>query len=846
MKDAFRNGVTAFALLASGHAFATPLPTEPGTNGGLYVAENPIFQVLQLRSHPEALGLNNLEAQGAFDPSPTSHYQGLARHPGPTNDPVFYITANNKDGGGFLGVFRFGTRDGDGERLRSNVQSPSQDTEDVQPNSSDSYVRGFRFDGQLAVGGDLIPAYKHPGGPAIIDGYMLVPVDTPVNENDTTGMIVVFDVSDPLNPEPVSYFPLNHKIDNIAVTRYPASSPDALVPWSSRYVIWANGDGGNGVKMYVASLEGLATASFSQYNKWQSSFVNSIADWPTGTGAHQSSTFVRDPSGDLFMVGTRHPGGLPGAGTDYVDVYRVNGVSGAPIGQVSLELIFSRTLNCVVDGGGGLVDMRLCNFAAGGHTYVSPSGEIIIYAIPHDDQDGPVIDYARLAEFRHVDVLRPNNPLLSSEPQAGGPYTVTEGGFVQLNGVIPDPSQAWFVELYDDDGFRDRSIMVDYEDRTRFELNNFNNLDNFNDKASSVRWRLPFGVNVFLYEDDSSAGDPFLLVGNGQVQGYTDLGDLGFGDKTSSMAFLGSPAGTTPTGNWDLDGDTTFGETGVAASNGDESGNQATFDAANLDGPVTQAVALRYSPSIGDPATSSTTVSVLNAPPGVSIEARVISTVESGGTVMLDVLTEDAGAVDGHLLSIDWGDGNIGQLDLGTNRSDTVQHDYARTAPPEPVIAVQVDDGDDQDETSTTARIGAPIYASLPEPDQTVHVTPPGVRLLRSQGQSRASLVIENTAIDTDNRDLGLLSCGLDGPPQLLATAPSPVIAPGDTSVVEFTCDTGTAGSFRGTYRCSYDEYEDGKEDGAASYPVSCQVRDPLSRLESSVRPGGQLDLELV
>ena len=78
---------------------------------------------------------------------------------------------------------------------------------------------GHLYFGVDATAGQTLPAYKHPGGPAIIDGYLLVPVDQPLDGDDPLGMIVVFDRGDPLDPTPVRFETLTHGIDNIGVTK---------------------------------------------------------------------------------------------------------------------------------------------------------------------------------------------------------------------------------------------------------------------------------------------------------------------------------------------------------------------------------------------------------------------------------------------------------------------------------------------------------------------------------------------------------------------------------------------------------------------------------------------------
>ena len=69
---------------------------------------------------------------------------------------------------------------------------------------------------------------------------------------------------------------------------------------------------------------------------------------------------------------------------------------------------------------------------------------------------------------------------------------------------------------------------------------------------------------------------------------------------------------------WDLNGNGIFGETGTAATRGDETGINPTFSAAGLDGPGSYSVALRVTNNSGLTSTSTATISITNVPPTVN------------------------------------------------------------------------------------------------------------------------------------------------------------------------------------------------------------------------------------
>lgn len=90
----------------------------------------------------------------------------------------------------------------------------------------------------------------------------------------------------------------------------------------------------------------------------------------------------------------------------------------------------------------------------------------------------------------------------------------------------------WFVKLYDDKGYTDRSLTVGYKQDIQ-DMHRIHSDDGklgFNDKASSVKFRIPSGWQVCLYEDKYFANRRYCIKGTGEEK------DVGyFNDKTSSL-----------------------------------------------------------------------------------------------------------------------------------------------------------------------------------------------------------------------------------------------------------------------------------------------------------------------
>ncbi len=708
-------------------------------NGSLPGVQDVEAQFAALKHHGEALGWILPEAQGAPDPSLFDHYQGVVRYPG-SGTPIFYVTQKDDDDntplidgdseGGYLEVVRMGSRDTDGERLRSNLQRIGADTEDTSPPAADTWISAFHLDGQsgVMVDGQTLRPYIHPGGMAIEDNILLVAMDTPNGPGfGSTGMIVLFDLAEsggtPEAPVPIEGLELSHSIDNLAITKIGDGS--AGDPF--RYMILTNGAGGDDIRVYETNGEDLRVENLSltPVQTWDpalsadfdpqqppppSPFTQAIY-WPNGSGAHQSSTFIRQFDGaspptdaPLYMVAMRRDGLTPLTGEDKGDLYRVERKA---TGGVKLTFVQSIHFFTEYDNAG-----HFGNFAAASGGYVSPSGELILYNVPHDDQDGFDPDIVRMAEIRHRDVNREGSSLRLPGADAGGPYVVNEGGSVALNGVGTLRADRPWVELYDDDNFKDRSIVIDYDDRAKLELNDFNALDDFTDRTTSVRWRMPDGMSARLYTEHDFGGDVLVLEGDGVTRWDADIG--GFSGEISSMLFDGTPPGPgTLTLEWDLDADGIFGEWGADAPHGDEVGASPTFVAGTLDGLGSYDVSLRVSDSEGASRTVTTSVTVHNVPPTAGVSGDTFGV--PGLPRSFNLSATDPSLADtlaGFTFAVSFGDGNSTTVNPGDPL--VVSHTYLSKG--NFIVTVTATDKDGGVSATVTHAIEIKAAGILPDP----------------------------------------------------------------------------------------------------------------------------------
>ena len=132
-----------------------------------------------------------------------------------------------------------------------------------------------------------------------------------------------------------------------------------------------------------------------------------------------------------------------------------------------------------------------------------------------------------------------------------------------------------------------------------------------------------------------SAGTYYLVVAShgsyGDVGQYTLNATLPSASAPAPVANLGGPysvgegasltlsasasTGSNLTYAWDLDGDGIYGESGAAATRGNESGLTPTFNAAGLDGPSTFNIALRVTDDQNRTSTANGVININNLAP---------------------------------------------------------------------------------------------------------------------------------------------------------------------------------------------------------------------------------------
>jgi hypothetical protein len=493
------------ALAAFALSVYTAAPALAQANNQPPRCPNVLGQFTTLETYGEWMGFYLGDAP---DPTQSNHWQGIVRHPDPTTR-IFYVTRNatgTASDRANLAVVRMDSADGlTGDKLRSNRLKRDTETQDTAPPSSDKIVRNI-----------AVTSHKHLGGLQISGNLMAVPYEDPLGSNPQ-GQVVFFDVSTPESPVQLSHtINSTHNFGVVAFTQLPA--PD------NRYLLLATYGDNSSIEVFVSQPNDLSTLG---PNPTFTLDGGDITGWQVcnnlgGVYCFQTAHFITQTDGQIFLAGAWNtsPAAPVFNGIDAARLFRVN----LTASSFSLNLLATKTFNCSANSTGSNG-----NFNAGTGFYVSPTGNLLLYAVTHDN-DGPS-GSTSMAEFRNY----------------GGTFNQTPAS----------PCDAW-VRLYaDHSGWtgNDRGITFDAVDRLAEDYDDFNDLDGgpipagFTDQASSLAYCLPVGTIARLYQNDSFDGNYLDLLGTGTTQYVPNLANISWtvgsghpGDKISSIFFINAPA----------------------------------------------------------------------------------------------------------------------------------------------------------------------------------------------------------------------------------------------------------------------------------------------------------------
>jgi PKD domain len=562
----------AISLMSSNIAIAEPQVDNPP-------APNLEEQFENLALHGDALGAR---LEGAGDACACVHYQGIARGRDSDGVPHLFLTRSGNDGwvyDPFIGEVIIGTRcelggcasftadlkpgelvavkldsrASDGERLRSNLLEKGTNISDTKPPEEDRVVAAYYFNGEFPVAENFKgenPKYMHPGSMQLVDDVLVVALDkhcagdftaidldgSDDNCTDTMlypsvgkGAIALIDVSDPQYAKLLSvHIPDVIKgMNNVAAT-FVSNEEKYLFLWTAdddKYSFgWSYDENGNETNDLhkTDSIKKFFTLDKDDIDEWMA-FQNFNFVWDS------NNTETRDDD-TLYLIGTDNTRSgadyVFGGGNDWAKLFKVEFL-GSPISSVEIEYVNKKHMK--------LNQPRMGDFDAAAGVYISPSGQLMLYAGDYDNagEDGAL----QMGEYRNINVRHDGS--LSDD---------ICGGWVEL---YSDPC-GWSNDECEGDDKPDRSLMFDYVDRGEngFGKDDWLNLedydDYFGDTANAVRFNLAEGQYAWLYEHDTWDGACITLLGIGGnsvgvIENLED-DDFKFDNKISSVQ-IGDPPG---------------------------------------------------------------------------------------------------------------------------------------------------------------------------------------------------------------------------------------------------------------------------------------------------------------
>ncbi|HNN94396.1 MAG TPA: hypothetical protein PKI03_19095 [Pseudomonadota bacterium] len=431
----------------------------------------------RLSHHGDILGFHM--GAGAADVSVFRHWQGVQRL---TTGGGQYLVVSRSGARQMFAVVQMASRGSGGGRWRSNRKDPVWAVESTAPPVSDAIVRVVAQDS----------GYDHAGGIQSLGRYLAVPIET-----DGRSKVIFFDMSTPAQPTRL------HELDHTTVNGVRGIGQAGTVSLTKlrdgRFIAIVGRAHAEILDFYISSGTRFERPEFQFFSTLSvpGRLGSTISDW--NWGAYQSLNLVNQCDGRLFLIGTNN------TGRDWADLFRLD-INAADRG-IAITKVAKRHMYCGYNG------TNHCNFQAAAGVYVAPDQGLYLYAVEHDN-DGP--------QF-------------SSGP-TGGSF-----GSVKMEEFRPNPHRrscpnlydAW-VELFDDSDLQDRSLMIDFIDHPRENEANYDQFEDFEDRASSARWCIPSGYVYRLYEHKNPCRGRYVdLPGTGAVQTVRWFGDFGFNDKVS-------------------------------------------------------------------------------------------------------------------------------------------------------------------------------------------------------------------------------------------------------------------------------------------------------------------------
>lgn len=414
---------------------------------------------------------------GAKNDKLKNHFQGIVR----LKDGVHFLVSAADSDGPHAVLLLF--------QIKSHLKIGASPTGPVRSNlifsernTTDNLVQLFHINKGA-------PDYWHPGCLGIMGDIVSTPLENYKETAIVKTKVVFYNFIDPLHPVQI---PITINMDN----RYGAVSTCRLPDNKFLCALCSNPE--KKFRFYLSKTTKLTDGFESNFDTEIK--IDDIKNKPgQGTALHevlkdkkfQSIQLVQDKTGKLFMIIT---GNLATAAPfqeefDYSILVQIDYTKST--GRVK-DLIF---LDLLLHE----PNKKYVNFDAGVGLYIPDEKQIALYNIHHYRR----YDHVRLAEYYSRSIT---NPSKSNDEKDS------------------------FIELYSNLELKDRCLNLYGKDIR--DIPNYKEViaqtGHFNDKARSLRFRLPEGVKYELYQNDSynkNGGFHLTLLGTGKVVEYKDLRD---------------------------------------------------------------------------------------------------------------------------------------------------------------------------------------------------------------------------------------------------------------------------------------------------------------------------------
>lgn len=296
-------------------------------------------------------------------------------------------------------------------------------------------------------------------------------------ETGRESLVAFYDLSDPEHPLPLATL---HR-DEVPAPGHPgrASAVGAAKLADGRYLLLVGERSSKLLTFYVSRGTRL---DHDLAFDWVTAISGAVV------GGFQNMNLVAQCDGALFLVGTHNTSvPPPSLGSDLVRWYRL---ANADDGSLQVLPVGSRQLVC-----------RRCNFGAGAGLYVDPDGRLLLYAVEHN-AGGPE-GSIEMEEFRPV-----------------------------FRGTATAEADAW-VEFYEDRRFDRRVHRLDGVDIAPAVFA-------WVASVSSIRWSIPPGWRLRLYDRATCTGRSLDLTGSGETD---DLAALRFDDRLACARWYADAPG---------------------------------------------------------------------------------------------------------------------------------------------------------------------------------------------------------------------------------------------------------------------------------------------------------------